>query len=455
VTDTRGLVDSHFGDRLGRMVQHDLLTPVGAIEHAWPLAPDPKPTQAEKRSFGRFAPLYSSFSEGFARFAVESLLRQGVKSVWDPFAGAGTLGIATRTLACRLLLEDINPFATLCSLVRASKSPSTDRARDLLGRVEGELTRAGADPHSNVELWTRCVLRCIGQDVRWLTAVLKRASLPLAIDEEAALILIFAAASLELAAGRRRGASNSTWIQGSSRDRELPRASMWIPPLIDHTQGLFSHLIARPESNRAFTVTTGTCDAVRGPPPPEKWDAIVTSPPYLTRLDYFKQLAPAVAPLLEMLMIDTEEFRKLQLGTTRIREKAEVRVALPPSVRVVLDRIRHHKSYASSRYYYWGYYYYFVDMALFLERAVPCLSSGGYLIAVLQSSFYKDVAIDLPALVSDMANAHGLREIASRQWPVRRHMGQISPRQHPKTFIEAAVVLQKKVFSKSGSLKKP
>ena len=59
-------------------------------------APNPKPTAADKRGFGRLSSLYTAFSLDFARFAAELVLSSGNQTVLDPFAGMGTMGEAGR-----------------------------------------------------------------------------------------------------------------------------------------------------------------------------------------------------------------------------------------------------------------------------------------------------------------------------------------------------------------------
>ena len=83
-------------------------------------APNPKPSAADKRGYGSLASLYTAFSTDFARFALELCVSEGHSTIMDPFAGMGTVGEAGRRMPIKLLLNDLNPFASLSSVFRTS-----------------------------------------------------------------------------------------------------------------------------------------------------------------------------------------------------------------------------------------------------------------------------------------------------------------------------------------------
>jgi hypothetical protein len=256
------------------------------------------------------------------------------------------------------------------------------------------------------------------------------------------LILFLSVASYQLVLTRHRQGSNPAWISPKRRAQDIQR-EFPSDELTAHINTLARYLVSLGETAAGFRASVATCDAIRDPPQRALVDAIVTSPPYLNRLDHFMQFAPAAAPVLDLLNIDAAAFRALQMGTPRIREKTDANVSFPQDVQEILDEIRSHPSYASARYYYWGYYYYFSDMQQFLRRASQALKPNGYLVVVVQSSYYKDVRIDLHGLLLSLARSFGLESVAARDWTVRKHLGQISPRQPRKQLTETASVLKK------------
>lgn len=418
-------------------MQPDLITPIGSIAELWPTAPNPKPSSKEKRVFGRFTNTYAAFSEDFANFALETLLRHGSRTIWDPFAGSGTLGMAARKRACHVILGDINPYSSLCSLVRTARlgpaALATEVAREVAAKTPVTTT---------VWDWTDTFLSKLGLDRSWLKSTLIGPITNLADIEQAALILFFGVTSYQLVLARNGRGSNPAWIN-PQKSPPAGEHKFSTAALNTHFDTLARYLVSLGEVATEFLATVATHDAIRDPLPQTSVDAIVTSPPYLNRLDHFMQFAPAAAPVLDLLNIDTDAFRALQMGTPRIREKTEGAFSFPKDIHKILGEIRSHPSYASARYYYWGYYYYFSDMQEFLLRAAQALRPEGYLIMVVQSSYYKDIRIDLNGLLLSLAESFGFRPIAVRDWNVNKHLGQISPRQPRKNLIETATVLRK------------
>lgn len=138
-------------------------------------------------------------------------------------------------------------------------------------------------------------------------------------------------------------------------------------------------------------------------------DAVLTSPPYCTRIDY------AVATSAELAVLGCggkSEFRDLRealLGSATVSQrKPELDSAWGKTCNAFLDRVRQHPSKASSTYYYKNHVAYFRGLFLSLCEIARVLKQGAALMIVVQDSYYKEIHNDLPTITSEMSESAGL-----------------------------------------------
>jgi len=191
-------------------------------------------------------------------------------------------------------------------------------------------------------------------------------------------------------------------------------------------------------------------DAKSLPIDDEQVDLVVTSPPYCTRIDY------AVSSSFELAALgvggDMPAYRALRrslMGTPLARAGAvpQSPTRWPESLRVLLEAIRTHKSKASSSYYFKTFHQYFADAETSLEELHRVLRPGGLGIFVVQTSYYKELCVDLPSLYVDLGESLGFKGRIVGSVPVRRALAQIHPHSlhHRKEskYVEAVVALEK------------
>jgi len=120
----------------------------------------------------------------------------------------------------------------------------------------------------------------------------------------------------------------------------------------------------------------------------------------------------------------------------------------PDAVRGVLTRIQEHPSKASHSYYFRTYWQYFDDVMKSLREIYRVVRGRGAAVLVVQSSYYKEIPVDLPELYVDCARAVGFEGQVASAVEVRRAMSQINPhsRKHraEKHYREAVVVLERR-----------
>jgi ubiquinone/menaquinone biosynthesis C-methylase UbiE len=149
-------------------------------------------------------------------------------------------------------------------------------------------------------------------------------------------------------------------------------------------------------------------DARKLPLPDRSIDAIVTSPPYLTRIDY----AVGTAPELVFLGYESEEdFRTLRrsiMGSTCVTGGPYgARTCWGKTCLEALDQVQRHPAKASSGYYLKMHLQYFQDAEAILRECLRVLKPGAPAVFVVQDSWYKDVHIALGRIYVEMARTLG------------------------------------------------
>lgn len=378
-------------------------------------APNPKPSAADKAKFGQLASLYTAFSQAFAAEILDLCMSEGCRVIADPFSGMGTVGEAGRTRPINLQLGDISPFAVLSGAFRTSTAKdilsSTLLVRDLSERIDAEDEKA----------YFSQLLCALGAGTEDATNHVLEA--PTAPEHRETALAMYLAALSRLRLHKSLAGSNPTWIKRSigAADREATRLA------VEQTLAKVETYAAGLEPLNSENQTTVRWAALSDQRyRPGSLDAIVTSPPYPNRTDYFRHYLPASELLLNAAGCDERSLRLEQIGTPLIRSTDQTG-ALPESVSQLIAQIRAHGSYASERYYYKGFLYYFSDMASALDRMRGWLRPGGILIFVVQDTYYKDIPVPVADLLIDLAASHGFSLRGRQDWRVRHTLSRLSP----------------------------
>lgn len=380
----------------------------------------------EEQIFG----YYAGFSPDFARSVLESDLTAGASLVLDPWNGSGTTTSVAHSLELDAVGVDLNPVAAQMASARLANKADAEHVYGLLGDVVAESPVEPNDPllqwlHPDTAATARAcvnkVLSALAVDAAGRTVDPTSAALP----PLAAFAILAVMKACKRAAGSE-DLSNPTWIRPASpdtRDRqrfmeEVHRAALemaWILP--DRVR---SEIRLRVGDARRLEIEDGTVDVV------------LSSPPYCTRLDYVVNTSVELATL--GITFRGERFTKMRramAGTPLARPAVSPRdpdARWGAAVCELLTAIRSHGSRDSSGYYYKGYYQYFADMYRSLLELGRVLRPGGGALLVVQDSYYKELHVDLPRLLVDMARAAGLRSELVAVFPVSRVMTTMNSR---------------------------
>lgn len=182
----------------------------------------------------------------------------------------------------------------------------------------------------------------------------------------------------------------------------------------------------------------------------ESVDFVLTSPPYCTRIDYVINTSFELAAM--GIGRTDPEFTRLRqqcMGAPLARKGAipDPEPAWPDEIQALLRAIRHHASRDSGSYYYKTYWQYFSDCEITLRELHRTLRRNGAAVLVVQTSYYKDVCVDLPDLYVALGASVGFRARVISTSDVQHSLTQINTRslRHRTTtnYREAVVALEK------------
>ena len=224
----------------------------------------------------------------------------------------------------------------------------------------------------------------------------------------------------------KRG-SNPTWVT------KIKSSEMDSLNLCHDYEGTYAEMSEQlsnfySEGERCSDYKIYSADSKKLPLKNSSIDLIITSPPYLTRIDY------AVSTRLELEIISGLDgydlIRKNIMGTTKVPKFAdEINPCWGETCIDVLSQVMSHTSIASRTYYIKNKLRYFSDAFKSMVEIHRVLSHGKSAYLVIQNSYYKEVEIPLYYIYCDMAKNIGFSQAEIvREDKVRATLGQINPK---------------------------
>jgi DNA modification methylase len=407
----------------------------------------------------RYYRYYAGYTLGFVEDMLDFLGADDTTVIADPWNGSGTTTTAAASRGIKANGFDINPAAVL---IGRSQLLAEDIVDSLvpLGAEIYEHSRAhpsemrddplsiwfGPDTMRGIRSIERAIHTVLVPDENSLDSATVDPLLPQSPLAAVFYVALFQAVR-QLA--HRYVPSNPAWIK-SPTGRRVGMQSVQLQQIFaTSVQRLANHL-TKPE--RAVAAGQNSprvrlASSTELPLPDTSVDAVISSPPYCTRLDYVK----ATLPELAVLGIQEPEIRRLRdqmIGTPTITNVTETlpHEAWGDKTNALLARIKGHESKASATYYRKYYLQYFTGMWDSLAELRRILKPGSPAVLVLQDSYYKDIHVDLATLIGDMSQAAGWTEWSRTNFIVPRTMASIHPgsrtyRQQVRT-VESAIILK-------------
>ncbi len=191
------------------------------------------------------------------------------------------------------------------------------------------------------------------------------------------------------------------------------------------------------DSERGPTLAVATSTDL--PFPTNSVGAVISSPPYCTRIDYAVATSPELA-ILGLGEAGLRDLRETMIGSSTVRaDKPTPDPLWGKTCKNFLAAVKRHSSKASSTYYLRNHLQYFDGLFSSLRELNRVLKPGAPCVLVVQDSHYKDIHNDLPTITSEMARSLGWQVVDQHRYESTRHLGRV----HRKTrAIETALVLR-------------
>ncbi|MCW0413207.1 site-specific DNA-methyltransferase [Xanthomonas sacchari] len=396
---------------------------------------NPKPRRESDEGRAHWYPYYAGYSPAFVADILDRLQLGPDASVLDPWNGSGTTTTVCSLKGVHSRGFDINPAMIVVARARLLPENTASSLAPLLKAIV-QHAKASSGPAVLEEpllAWfgpeTSIKLRAVERSIRHLLTEDARSVLQSlrTVENLSSLSAFFYVLLFRLVrrALKSTATTNPTWVR--ARAKNVRAMLTWT----DIAQGLAAELQGirlLDECNQervAFAqVYVSIGDSLKINVADSSVDAVITSPPYCTRIDY------AVATRVELAVLNMdspakfEELRRGMLGTT-LANKAVGQSLKSESANILLDRIRSHPSKASSTYYYSTYSDYFFKLESSLAEIARALKPRGTAALVVQDSSYKELHVDLATAVTETFSK--LDVTASERWnfPVLRSMRQI------------------------------
>lgn len=409
------------------------------------LLPSAKVKPVDKSGVHGWTKFYAAFSESFVDHALSALNIDEKSVVVDPFVGSGTTLVACLQIGCDATGVDLDPFSCLLSRAKIAIKPHKPTVKKLL-RTTSRKTASKNFSDSAYELFD---FDCLC----YASSVISRISNSIKCDKSEVLqtllddtnhkfdsevialtaLCIGASESANLVRG-----SNPTWYRkGLESEKDNIKALLSVTAEI--TDKMLEDLKSLSTKALDCKIKILNCDVTKGLSRLKKQGIthVITSPPYLTRMDYVVKHLPHLLILGGATNLEIENLRNRMIGTPKIVQKGEIDSKWGPLCNDALTAIGEHSSYASSSYYVWTYYQYFQSLYESLVQIISILIPGGKGLLVVQDSYYKDVHVPLGEIAIEMLENVGAKAKIVRRENVSRSLKQLNPA-HSKRNIKPA-----------------
>lgn len=409
---------------------------------------------------------YAGYSEKFVASAIDYLNLNSTHILLDPWNGSGTTGVVASNLGISTLGLDINPVMNIFSAAKSryllSQKPILYQLADDICQTYSQMISKGnpvtEDPLIELMPTSLC------QGIRLLYLSIEASQYPDYPLSNSLVELItipnhptinpfqsFFHAALFIMTRQLMGwqkSSNPTWFKANN-SKLYPEYSL--EQIQDKFKKTIQSMVADLETyhnqkqSEVFHLPT-QMDSRKINLPDNSIDGIITSPPYLTRIDY------AISTKPELLILrDSNYLRKLRekmIGTPVIVDKT---IQISPwwgKICVnLLENILNHPSKASASYYFHTQTQYFKDIEKSLSEIIRVLQPKSKALIVVQSSYFKEHEIPLGEIYVELIQNLGVFSKILKREPVRGHLAAINSKSSQykpqKVYYEDVVYLEK------------
>jgi SAM-dependent methyltransferase len=412
----------------------------------------------ERKGLHAWHPYYAGYSEGFVRSALAYLHCSNQTLVLDPWGGSGTTAMIAAQEGVPALSLDINPvMATFSAAKAASVLEQQALIRAYLQRPSSSTTTA-LHPDDPILRYfsqeTAQEIRIFLDEIPFIASMEQDEVESLfddVVPDHSLLInpvYAFCKAALFVTlrafANKLRG-SNPTWLVEPDKASTIPNQELH-STLVATAEAMLIDLASHHRTTTSAPFGVMCCDTRKIPLLDSSIDRIITSPPYLTRIDY------AVSTSFELSLFGANSLvthvRHNTMGAPVITGKKITQdERWGTIVNDFLSEVASHPTKAAKSYYWKNLVQYFSDMDRALEEIARVLKPGGSGLIVVQSSYFKDVEAKLGEMYVEMAERKGLISRIAFREEVRGHLAHVNTKSSiykaNKVYFEDFVYIEK------------
>ncbi|CAN1510318.1 hypothetical protein MCEMSE15_00766 [Fimbriimonadaceae bacterium] len=397
----------------------------------------------DRRAIADWYGYYAGYSVPFVKDIISTLQPPRDGLIVDPWNGAGTTTATSSLLGYRSFGSDINPAMLIIS--RARSALGID-ATALLQNVSKGLASAKGSTPVTLPWFSSEACHFIGRIKSLVTPNEVVQAQTLSDTDCIMFTALFATLKLEIA--HLRGTNPNWWKITYDTTCSPPQAHL-DSAYMKSLQELLTAIDAAPTNEGIEPVepSFAIASSKNIPLSNEEASLIITSPPYLTRLDYVK------AMLIELQLLgfnetETERLRREMTGSVMGGAFEYCVLEWGDEAKSVLEHAitaAQQKNRKDGNYYAGTFSRYFRDLFASLVEMNRILISGGSVAVVVQGSRHRGRIIDLPLVIQQMAASLGWEPLRAVAWPTR-DLGRINPRSSKYgnyPLNETAVLLRK------------
>lgn len=395
----------------------------------------------------RLFPYYAGYSSSFTTNLLRTLQLKKGSIILDPWNGSGTTTTSASNLGFTALGQDLNPVMVL--VAKAALLPKSET--ESLIPLAKSLLESFCPPESSAWANDPLLTWLSPQSVTYIRRIEESINCALVSHQKyvqltphyslstTSSLAAFYYVSLFRATRRLLAGfvpTNPTWIKtpATPHHRLKPSEERVRAAFLSEVCLLSNRLSAdlnKPERETNVAITLGSSEKIALND--HSVDAIVTSPPYCTRIDY----AMATAIELAVLRSSTEEFdtiRRSLMGASTVSAQAPtVKPKWGKTCLQFLDQVYNHSSKASKTYYFKNHVQYFNSLNNSISELGRVLKNNGKCVLVVQNSYYKDVYNDVAGIAMEMAKNSGLSLRVRKDFTSNRSMAGINT--HAKKYV--------------------
>jgi DNA modification methylase len=381
----------------------------------------PKRGTIEAKSRSNWFSYYAGFSSAFAEDVLAQLNLATGATLLDPWLGAGTTGEVALIRGLQFKGYDLNPAMLLVAKARTFSRDDEGDLPNVIKDISTAFVRkleglARSPRHETVEPLEQWLQPRSARAFRALETIVGKLDKPHCSSQPtwSRIAQISPAVSVLYVAMFRTlrhyishfQSSNPTWIKLSRGRRVQVSDTGLLARFLKEVAFLQNALNAdgRVPLHAKPQYTIAQASSTDLPLKPNSIDAILSSPPYCTRIDYVRATLPELALVGYPNGTPLRDLRNKMMGTPTISDLVPANdQEWGLACNNFLSRVATHSSKASSTYYLKYFRQYFATAYASLAELDRVLKKSGHCVLVVQDSYYKDVLNNLPLIFSQMA----------------------------------------------------